>query len=607
MKRIYRNGKRIGTAILALMLMVCASACAGPKLSADTFDDYCTSVIQTIMDDGYLNIHFFFANPEAVGLGDVEPTFGHYVPQSEEDKEELSRKNAEVISGLMRYDRDSLSESQKKTYDILLYSLQNSFPGIPDYYDNPNAPNYGWQAQIQISLAELDLHTQEDVDNYLLLLADMPRYAEELMQYQQEKKQAGLGISVAQADLAIEECETFINAGDNNLLITSFDERIENVEGLSAEQKQTYKQKNKDAVEQSCIPAYKTMAEGLEQAKDENNDGSLASLPEGKRVYKSLLKQYTMSDVSPEELQAELEEELKEDHQQLLNIAYSSPSSYDAWFQTDLDTEDPKASLEMLKEKSKEDFPALETEVPYQVHQVSKALEDTITNPAFYMIPYLDQEGVENSIYINEKHMTGDVLPTLAHEGFPGHLYQTNYSRQSGDSVLCQLMAPSGYSEGWATYVENYSYRYLVEDEQLAQLYRINSMYSLNASCQMDLGVNYYGWDQEELADALLEELGITLGDEELEEFYQLLLASPGEYFKYYYTARQIEKAYEEASEELGSQFDDKAFHKAVLDAVPTQEGIEQAVDAYIEKTKNGEETKDSEETSALPQWQYAA
>lgn len=37
----------------------------------------------------------------------------------------------------------------------------------PMYYENPNAPNFGWQAQIQISLAELALDTEQDVENYL--------------------------------------------------------------------------------------------------------------------------------------------------------------------------------------------------------------------------------------------------------------------------------------------------------------------------------------------------------------------------------------------------------------------------------------------------------
>ena len=330
-----------------------------------------------------------------------------------------------------------------------------------------------------------------------------------------------------------------------------------------------------------CLPAYQTMADGLEKAKDESSDGSLASLPQGRMVYKTLVRQYTLSEASPEEIQEELEEDEQAMMAEMRSLVWQDPAGYQAWEMMDLGTEDPEQSVAWFRERMQADFPALLADVPYTVSQVSPALEDTIQNPAFYMIPYLDKEGVENHIYINPKHMGDNVLPTLAHEGFPGHLYQTNFSRQTGDSLLCQLLEPTGYSEGWANYVENYCYRYLTENETAAQLCRINSQLSLNLYCQMDIGVNYLGWDTEELMD--FAEAYFEVDTQAIEEMYQIFIASPGEYLQYYYTARQIEKAYDKASEALGSEFNDKDFHQAVLEALPTKEGIEKAVDAYID------------------------
>ena len=284
---------------------------------------------------------------------------------------------------------------------------------------------------------------------------------------------------------------------------------------------------------------------------------------------------------SPEEIQEELEEDEQAMMAEMRSLVWQDPAGYQAWEMMDLGTEDPEQSVAWFRERMQADFPALLADVPYTVSQVSPALEDTIQNPAFYMIPYLDKEGVENHIYINPKHMGDNVLPTLAHEGFPGHLYQTNFSRQTGDSLLCQLLEPTGYSEGWANYVENYCYRYLTENETAAQLCRINSQLSLNLYCQMDIGVNYLGWDTEELMD--FAEAYFEVDTQAIEEMYQIFIASPGEYLQYYYTARQIEKAYDKASEALGSEFNDKDFHQAVLEALPTKEGIEKAVDAYID------------------------
>ena len=93
--------------------------------------------------------------------------------------------------------------------------------------------------------------------------------------------------------------------------------------------------------------------------------------------------------------------------------------------------------------------------------------------------------------------------------------------------------------------------------------------------------MNYLGWDTEELME--FAEAYFEVDAQGVEEMYQIFVATPGEYLQYYYTARQIEKAYDRASEALGSEFSDREFHRAVLEALPTKEGIEKAVDAYIE------------------------
>ena len=229
----------------------------------------------------------------------------------------------------------------------------------------------------------------------------------------------------------------------------------------------------------------------------------------------------------------------------------------------DLGTEEPEQSVTWFREKMQADFPALLAEVPYTVRQVSPALEDTIQNPAFYMIPYVDKEGWKTTSISTQSIWGTACCQPWRMKAFLGHLYQTNYSRQTGDSVLCQLLEPTGYSEGWANYVENYSYRYLTENETAAQLCRINSQLSLNLYCQMDIGVNYLAGILKELME--FAEAYFDVDAQGVEEMYQIFVASPGEYLQYYYTARQIEKAYDRASEALGSEFSDREFHRAVL------------------------------------------
>ena len=70
---------------------------------------------------------------------------------------------------------------------------------------------------------------------------------------------------------------------------------------------------------------------------------------------------------------------------------------------------------------------------------------DSVTPYVIYIIPAARYQGLE-------------LFTTLAHEGFPGHLYQTVSFAENNPSNIRYLVTSSGYVEGWATYVESYGY-----------------------------------------------------------------------------------------------------------------------------------------------------
>lgn len=80
-----------------------------------------------------------------------------------------------------------------------------------------------------------------------------------------------------------------------------------------------------------------------------------------------------------------------------------------------------------FKDKIAADFPQ-GPDVSYDIKYITEALQDSVS-PAMYFLPQLDNLNI-NSIYINPKDTRSSQLyPTLAHEGYPGHLYQTTYLR----------------------------------------------------------------------------------------------------------------------------------------------------------------------------------
>lgn len=573
-----RKIPKAAAAVLALCMMWTMAGCA-PKQEPLSFDAFADQTMHVILNDDYVTIRHFFKDPEAAGFTELKPTFGHV-------KEEAAKTNQELAAQLAKFDRSKLDQNQQTTYDLLAWTLETSIAlEEMDYYANPNAPNFGWQAQIQTTLAELELADKEQVEEYLTLLNDMPRYVQELLAFQTEKYDAGLGMAPEQVKRVQKECKAFIEAGEGNVLISSFDERVDKMEGLTDEERAGFKARNREVVQSACIPAYQTLHDGLDKVKDEKNTGGPGSLPDGKAYVALLVKDYTLSDATPEEVKEQLEEDFNKKMLRIQTLLVKNPRLMKKFEKLDLGTDDVKASLDELYTDSQADFPALSKEVKYTVREVQEALVDTIQNPAFYMTPYVDADDV-NSIYVNKKYISNDVLPTLAHEGFPGHLYQQNYIRQNGASQLTQLLQPSGYAEGWAQYVQNYVLKYLIEEEDLAELYRLNEAIGYNLSCQIDLGVNYLGWDEKDLKEFARKNMNPDIDDETVTEDYQALLSAPCEYLKYYYNALIIEQLYEKAAGALGEQIDDKAFHQAILEAVPTQKGMQQAVEAYIQEAQ---------------------
>ena len=185
--------------------------------------------------------------------------------------------------------------------------------------------------------------------------------------------------------------------------------------------------------------------------------------------------------------------------------------------------------IDQLREASKDDFPALE-ELPYTVKDVPTALE-AYTSPAFFMVPPIDSQD-KNTIYINNSMLDPTTLfTTLAHEGYPGHLYQTVYTYLLDLDPLNDELSAPGYSEGWASYVEfEYGYDYMDESETYRSLARLYALINLEISALVDIQVNWVGWSEDELA-SWLSDMGFDPAS--ADALMAHICAEPGNYMTY--------------------------------------------------------------------------
>lgn len=171
------------------------------------------------------------------------------------------------------------------------------------------------------------------------------------------------------------------------------------------------------------------------------------------------------------------------------------------------------------------------------------------------------------SIYINRNPIYDNqpLYNTIAHEGYPGHLYQTVWFHTHCDSDLRKILSFSGYTEGWAAYVEALSYRLDNGlDPLLGELLEANSKATLGIHAYLDMAINYLGWEQKDVQ----KYLSTYFSDSEsiADSMFETMIDNPANYLSYFIGSLEIRNMRETAELQLGDSFDATKFHTFLLD-----------------------------------------
>lgn len=522
---------------------------------------------ESVTESG-LTLHSTLCDPTSYGITEFPATFGSYgVEDMEKNYQELRSMQHKLSS----IDKKQLSDALQTDYEILTEYLDAEAQG-EDFclYHYPFASMGGVQTDLPIILAEYQFRSVEDVDNYLALLADIDEYYAQLLQYVQVQTDAGIYLSDLTIDGIVDSCEVYLDSPLTGMLATTFSDRLDTLLDLTEEERTSYLSRNAQILAQDFTDAYTLLSEGLKKLKGHQElPVGLSELPHGKEYYEYLLKSSTFTSYpNPRALKDAITRQLQTETNLIYEQMEKHPDLYQELNAFQFSIQDPANALLDLQEKLKADFP----EIPacsYEIRMLPEALED-YASPAFYLTPPIDSQD-ENFIYINRSASVTqeDIYTVMAHEGYPGHLYQCNYFNRINDSRLRALMSFSCYVEGWATYVQFLSYQW--EDSvssDTAKVLSANESVYLALSALVDYQVNYEGMGLEELQALLTQVFGIN-SPETARHFYQMVCEDPANYMKYYVGYLEIMEMKQEAMEELGESFEAKEFHRFLLDLGP--------------------------------------
>ena len=567
MKHLLKKHRMLSVGIfLAAVLSIIYAAILSPAgKSTGSFSDFCTTLFREEMKSNTMNLHFTLKDPKAAGIDSYEITLGSLSGDSPHNQARQLKKLSEELK---KYSHRSLKGKDRLTCRLLsdYISRQQNLTAYP-YYDEPLTPSGGVTSQLPVLLAEYTFRNTRDIKDYLGLLSQMDTYFLGILDYEQKKADAGLFMSDEACLKVIEGCEVFTEHPDDNFLIDTFSNRLNAMDGLTDTQKNAYLKQHSKVLSDHVIPAYRQMIKGLTMllGRGHNNWG-LCNFPEGKAYYEAVVSADTGSDDSVEDLFSQIAKARREDLTFCQNLLEKNPKLASQSPKPDAALKEENAMLSRLQKEILTDFPAPpQTEV--EICHVDPALSEYLA-PAFYITAPIDDIS-HNRIYINDAKNDTDIyyFTTLAHEGYPGHLYQTICTSSYGAPEVLSLLNYPGYTEGWATYTEMQSFYYAGLDPDLASLLQHNQAATLSLYATADIGIHYFGWEKEKNA-AFWSEYGVD-DTATVKRITDLILEEPGNYLKYYVGYLKFRQMREQLALENKS-FSVSAFHEAILRTGPS-------------------------------------
>lgn len=549
------------------------------KFLHDLFIDEMTS-------SSSISLHFSIEHPENFDMEKPEPNWGEELNYKDTSANEAELRD--TLNKLKTFDYDSLTYEQQLIYDIFEEYLEDEQDAAGYLlFTSAFAPMSGLQSELPIIFSEYDFLEKADIDDYISLLNTSYSYVKSMCDYELYRMEKGYALSNYSIKKIIDQCNEFINTNPN-CIRPIFESKLKDFGELTDEEISSYMEQFDKGLNEQLIPGYKLIITTLETIEKSNpSKGGLCNYENGKDFYEYLVKNNSGSDRSVDDLNKLINNKMTEYLDTITGLSIQNPSLLTDMEEYEYFTDDPSEMLDHLIDTLEKDFPAA-TNDKYTINYVPKSLESTM-NPAYYLIPPIDNPN-RNNIYINnyEEYAHMDLFPTIAHEGFPGHMYQTTYFYSLNPHYIRSLLSFNGYVEGWAKYIELcYSYTYSGMDKNLAKAYECNDAFGFALYCLCDIGINYLGWDYDDTASFLATYVGSD--KDVIEEIYYTMIDEPTVYMRYYVGYLEIDSLKEDAMKDLGSAFDIKEFHRFILEIGPCQfEIIEDRMEDWIDRAMNG-------------------
>ena len=553
----------------------------------NSLDEIGDSLFAFICGD-YVCYHQFVAHPETFHFDKdfvkPAPLFDDITYESAQ--EEYAYYHA-LLDELQGFTYSTLSKDEQRLYNYLAYYLTNALELEPYFYlRDPYQTSVGVQIDLPLTLMVFPFRTREDIDDYLSLVADIPRIFDQANAITKERTARGLFSNLSGVEDAIDEARVYTDKTADNLLIVSFEDALNSNEApfnsLTEAERKQYQETNRDLVLKTVVPAFEGAIKQLQEVATKTSYSvTLAKQPGGKEYYTARMSLQGFRE-SPEQAIDTLEKAMDD----LYLIFYYGPDAGDYDERESVAKKnipsDATGIIAYFNSRIGEDFP----DIGMRPFVVDAASDDEVISmfTAFYLMAPVD-DLTENHMKYYPQNISDlyDLGKTLGHESFPGHLYQYNYFGLTNPHPIEQLIDSTAYAEGYAVYSEYYALLYMGFDPDTAEAMQAFDVLMRVLQARLDLGINYEGWDLSQTV-LFLDEWGLGFFADTL---FTSVASSPLISVPYGLGPLQFRQMLSSAQLVLGDAFDLKEFHAAILQngAVP-QALLEKNFTLWLYQTK---------------------
>lgn len=552
------------------------------------FAKYLDDFFVTYLEDDQLSVNIFCENPANFGLEHYEASWYEFTPFEDEELEQDLEMFRELLAELQSFEDAPLDDLQESAYETVekflkyyidFYSVKDAIFMNITYVDQFGGYIADFGTYMEAYSLRSELEVQDIVDYFESTKTAFPSY----LLFLEEKVERGYALS----DYTIGEMKTYledvISQGENYYLKDIIFERVDACEFLTDEAKESYKEQIASAIKECFVPGVEELYAGLDNylgKLSSEDEGYLSKYENGQSLYLlDLMNKMGVDSLDTKAYIEEVEKELKAAVDEVIDTQDAIVKAYNITTYAELEKilasaviieGTPEEMLEYLKEFAKTIVPELTSNPEINVKQMDPAAAKASNAVAYYMKSALDSTSPEN-ITLNPAKLasasSNDVLSTLAHEGYPGHLYAYVHSKEIGLSNLATVMTSVGHAEGWATYVTIKLFEYAKASSNNAKFnmamdYLIaNEKASFLLETRLDAGVHLEGWGPKEIAKCMS---GLGYSADSAESIYNLLIEIPTQYVSYGYGKMVMFGIHEEAEEILGAYYNEVEFNEMV-------------------------------------------